>query len=319
MPIQGMIVSVIKKLSMWRQTKSIASVVDLERFIQTTSDCCVIAQKAHDSYENLMQPADRFPRLMILVINLPRSTHRREQMERQLQALELPYQIFDAIDGKSRWDELCSTVDFRAFQRHVGREVLQGEIGCYHSHIAAWRAFLDSQKDVLLILEDDMVLHADFIDALCIALRASAHWDMLKLAKIRAKQPICQGLVGPYRLNAYIGAATGFGAYLINRSTAERLLPNMLPIQAPIDRELEQVHRYDLRHFGLEPFPAHPEDHGESTITGHQFSAVQRWPLSKRWTKYAEQAQNLWARLIYLAGRGRLFPNTNKLTLQDPL
>ena len=265
-----------------------------------------------------MHPADRFPGLMVLVINLPQSTHRRQQMERQLQVLELPYQVFDAIDGKSSWGELRSTVDFCAFQRHVGREVLQGEIGCYHSHIATWRAFLDSRKDTLLVLEDDMVLHADFIDALDTALRASAHWDMLKFAKIRAKQPICQGLVGPYRLNAYIGAATGFGAYLLNRSTAERLLPNMLPIRAPIDRELEQVQRYDLRHFGLEPFPAHPEDNGESTITGQQFSAVQRWPLSKRWTKYAEQAQNLWTRFIYLFRRGRLFPNTSKLALKDP-
>ncbi len=263
-----------------------------------------------------MQQADQFPMLMTFVINLPQSKERRQRMEMQLETTGLHYAFYEAVDGKAEWDRLAPSVDISAFQRHVGRAVLPGEIGCYHAHLGAWQRFLDSSAEFLLVLEDDMVLHADFIDALHVALRASSHWDMLKLAKIRAKQPICQGRIGPYQLNAYLGAATGFGAYLLNRETAMRLLPLLLPIKAPIDRELEQVHRYDLRHFGLEPFPAHPEDHGRSTITGDQFGAVKRWPLRKRWTKYAEQLENLIGRLIYLCVTRRLIPKTNNLPLQ---
>lgn len=264
-----------------------------------------------------MNAALRLPGLMVLLINLPRSTDRRARMEQRLAALGLEYELLPAVDGRARWEELKTTVDLQAFQRHAGSDVLPGEIGCYHSHLQAWQRLIASDRDVLLVLEDDMVFHDDFMDALRIALRGRAHWDMLKLAKIRAKQPVCQGLLGPYRLNACIGAFTGFGAYLIQRETAQRLLPQLLPIRAPIDRELEQVHRHDIRHFSLEPFPAHPQDEGQSTITGERFSNVRRYPLSRRWTKYAEQTRNLIGRVVYLAWRGRLRSRHTALPLKD--
>lgn len=264
-----------------------------------------------------MTEALQLPGLMVLLINLPRSTDRRARMEQRLATLGLSYEVLPAVDGRARWDELKASVDLPAFQRHAGSDVLPGEIGCYHSHLHAWRRLVDSDAQVLLVLEDDMVFHDDFMEALRIALRGRAHWDMLKLAKIRAKQPVCQGQLGPYRLNACIGAFTGFGAYLLQRDAARRLLPHMLPIRAPIDRELEQVHRHDLRHFSLEPFPAHPQDEGQSTITGANFNAVRRYPLSRRWTKYAEQLRNLIGRVAYLARRGRLLPRHAPLSLED--
>jgi glycosyl transferase family 25 len=259
----------------------------------------------------------QLPGLMVLLINLPRSVERRERMQQRLATLGLDYELLPAVDGRARWDELLPSVDLKAFRHHAGGDVLPGEIGCYHSHLQAWQRLVASDAQVLLVLEDDMVFHDDFLDALSTALQGRAHWDMLKLAKIRAKQPVCQGLLGPYRLNACIGAFTGFGAYLIQRETAQRLLPQMLPIRAPIDRELEQVHRHDIRHFSLEPFPAHPQDEGQSTITGAHFSAVQRYPLSRRWTKYAEQTRNVLGRIAYLIRTGRLRSRHTALPLKE--
>ena len=258
-----------------------------------------------------------FPGLMVLLINLERSTQRRIQMQARLRDVGLDYQILPAVDGAAEQAQLRHTVDAPAFRWHTGRDALPGEVGCYHSHLQAWQKLIESPHNTLLVLEDDMVFHPDFAQALSTALRGAEHWDMLKLAKIRAKQPISQGQLGDYQLNAYIGAATGFGAYLIQRATAQRLLPHLLPIRAPIDRELEQVHRHDIRHFGLEPFPAQPRDEGISTITGEHFNQVSRPPLSQRWTKYAEQTRNLWGRLRYLLKRGRLFPRHQPLSLKD--
>ena len=263
----------------------------------------------------MMAAPVHFSGLKTVLINLPRSVERREKMEQRLAALGLPYELLLAVDGRADWERLLPSVDVKAFERHVGRDVLPGEVGCYHSHLQAWRRLVASDAQVLLVLEDDVVFHDDFVDALRTALRGRAHWDMLKLAKIRAKQPVCQGLLGPYRLNAYLGASTGFGAYLVQRETAQRLLPALLPIVAPIDRELEQVHRHDVRHFGLEPFPCHPQDEGQSTITGERFSAVKRYPLYRRWTKYAEQARNFLGRARYLARCGRLRARVNSLPL----
>ena len=264
-----------------------------------------------------MSASLQLPGLMVLLINLDRSTQRRAQMVQRLENIGLDYQVLSAIDGSSQCEQLLPTVDAGAFRWHTGRGILPGEIGCYHSHLKAWQQLLDSPCQVLLVLEDDMVFKPDFAQALVTSLRGAEHWDILKLAKIRAKQPVRQGFLGDYSLNAYIGAATGFGAYLIHRTTAQRLLPQMLPIRAPIDRELERVHRYDIRHFGLEPFPCQAHDEGVSTITGENFSKVTRPPLRQRWTKYAEQTRNLFARLLYLARRGRLFAASTHLPLKE--
>lgn len=259
----------------------------------------------------------QFPGLMVLLINLPRSTDRLARMQTRLQALGLGYEVLEAVDGRARWTELLPSVDVRAFERHVGRDVLPGEIGCYHSHLQAWQRFLASDAHTLLVLEDDMVFADDFAQALRIALQGAEHWDMLKLAKIRAKQPVCQGFLGSYRLNAYIGPATGTGAYLATRECIQHLLPRFLLIKAPIDRELERVHRHRYRHCGLEPFPCRPEDDGHSTITGQNFSGVKRYPLSRRWTKYAEQTSNLVQRIVHLALQGRIWPRHRALRLRD--
>ena len=53
------------------------------------------------------------------------------------------------------------------------------------------------------------------------------------------------------------------------------------------------------------------------TITGERFSNVRRYPLSRRWTKYAEQTRNLFGRVMYLARRGRLRSRHSALLLKD--
>jgi GR25 family glycosyltransferase involved in LPS biosynthesis len=96
-------------------------------------------------------------------------------------------------------------------------------------------------------LEDDVVFGQDLMGALELALAHCRDWDVLKLNKIRAKQPVRQRRLGGYALNAYIGTATGMGAYLIQRHTVQQLLPVMLPIRRPIDHELDRVHVLDYR------------------------------------------------------------------------
>lgn len=238
--------------------------------------------------------------LSCFVINLPRSKGRREAMQAQLANINLPYQLFNAVDGRKDWDNLQSSINLVEFQRNVGRDVLPGEIGAYHSHISVWRSFLKTGKDVGLILEDDVVFHDDFVPALQEALRIRKHWDFLKLNKIRAKQPVQQGTAANWVLNAYIGPATGLGAYLITRDLAGKLCQSLLPITRPIDHELDRIFLHDFRHLGLEPFPSHVDDGNESTITGTGFSEVKKYVWYKRLPAYGLRWGNLTRKIIYL-------------------
>lgn len=240
------------------------------------------------------------------LINLTRSESRRTAMQAQLAAIGLPYILHNATDGRASWATLAPTVDLTAFRRNVGREVLPGEIGCYHSHLAVWQAFLDSGKAVALVMEDDVVFHPEFHRALEVALAASAEWDFLKLNKIRAKQPLRQKKLGVWNLNAYLGPATGLGAYLIRRDLVVRLLPAMLPITRPIDHELDRIHVHDFRHYGLEPFPSHVDDGNSSTITGQSYAEVRKFPWHQRLPLYGLRFRNMIGKLVYLARKGRL-------------
>lgn len=234
------------------------------------------------------------------LINLPSSEERRQRMETQLNALGLPYTLFPAVDGRAQWDRLLQTLDAAAFDRNTGRPALPGELGVYHSHLGVWQALVASDAPVALVLEDDTVFHDDFHTALETALSAQDQWDMLKLNKIRAKQPVRCANLGQYMLNAYRGAFTGFGAYLITRELAEKLGPQMLPIRRPIDREADRIHSYQFRHLGLEPFPSHVDDKGESTITGKNFVNVHKRPWFRRLPSYRDRMATLIGKTRYL-------------------
>lgn len=247
------------------------------------------------------------------LINLPRATERRKRMDEQLASLPLDVMIFDGIDGKACEKELLQNVDIPAFERNMGRKVLIGGIGCYHSHLGVWQKFLDSEAPVALILEDDVVLHDDFMSTIDLALEASDHWDMLKLNRIRAKLPISQGVIGPYNLNAYVGPATGTGAYLIKRETVMHLLPRMLPVTRATDHEINRFFHHEFRLLGLEPFPSHVDDGGVSFITGVDSSEMKKFPRLKRLPNFWLRASNYWRRFYYLVRTGAIFGSKRKL------
>lgn len=248
----------------------------------------------------------------VWLINLPRATERRARMEAQLATMDLPYAVFDGVDGKARADELVKLMDLPAFERNLGRKVLWGGIGCYCSHLGVWRAFLDSGKPAALILEDDVVFHDDFLEALDLTLANDHAWDMLKLNRIRAKLPVCQGRLGRWHVNAYLGSATGTGAYLIHRATVERLLPAMIPITRATDHEINRFFRHDFRLFGLEPFPSHVDDCGQSLITGTGFGDVAKFPWYRRLPHYRLKAANYFRRFWWLLRKGMLFPRCGR-------
>ncbi|MBN2631628.1 MAG: glycosyltransferase family 25 protein [Rhodobacteraceae bacterium] len=244
----------------------------------------------------------------IWLINLPRDTARREKMETQLAAMGLAWQLFPAIDGRARQAELMQRADADAYARSMGSPILPGKLGVYASHLAVWQALLDSPYKAALILEDDVVFHADFLSALDTALAAADLWDLVRFNCIRAKLPVTQARLGDYRLNAYVGPFTGNAAYLIHRDVAARLLPGLWPQTRALDHELNRFFLHDYRQLGLEPWSSHPDDGGVSTITGTGFAAVKKFKWYRRLPHYGLKATNYLRRFGWLLRRGMLVP-----------
>ena len=247
------------------------------------------------------------------LINLPRATKRGASMRTQLERIGLPYKYFPGVDGQAEKMRLLANTDVAAFERNMGRKILMGGLGCYHSHLAVWEEFLALNAPIALVLEDDVIFHDDFLEAIRHALNTHQHWDFLKLNCIRAKIPICQGMVGRYQLNAYLGPATGTGAYLVNRKTAKKLLAGMRRVTRSTDHEINRFFVHDFRLRGLEPFPSHVDDRGHSLITGSGFADIEKHRGIARWPHYRLKVANYFRRFLWLCKRGEIIQDHKQI------
>jgi glycosyl transferase family 25 len=243
----------------------------------------------------------------IWLISLERDAERRDAMVAQLDAMGLSYTWFRAVDGRAREAELLERADAAGYGRNMGSPILPGKLGCYASHVAVWEALVTSGHKAALILEDDVVFHDDFLAALDLALAGADRWDTVRFNCIRAKLPVTQALLGTYRLNAYVGPFTGNAAYLLKREVAARLLPNLWPQTRAFDHELNRFFRHDYRQMGLEPWPSHVDDGGNSSITGVNHALVKKPHWTKRLPHYRLKAANYFRRGWWLLRKGMLW------------
>ncbi|MCX2960467.1 glycosyltransferase family 25 protein [Rodentibacter heylii] len=75
--------------------------------------------------------------------------------------------VFSAINTMQReWEELAQQFDLAQFERHYGRKVTKGEIGCTLSHLAVYRLIVEDESvaedDYALVCEDDALLAPNF-------------------------------------------------------------------------------------------------------------------------------------------------------------
>jgi len=98
----------------------------------------------------------------IVYINLEKRPEKKEKMENEFKKKNIiNYKRFDAIDGYKLIEipklklPMCSNVNIN-----------KGQYGCYLSHKKCYENFLESNKDFLLVLEDDVCFLDNFISGL---------------------------------------------------------------------------------------------------------------------------------------------------------
>ena len=92
----------------------------------------------------------------ILVISLPDSTDRRKAITARLDALSLPFEFVDAVDGRNGIPDECKPmVDRQGAVSFMLHPLSDAEFGCALSHLAAYKRVVDDGIPHALILEDD--------------------------------------------------------------------------------------------------------------------------------------------------------------------
>lgn len=196
-------------------------------------------------------------RIATYLINLDGSDARLASATGQLNAQAIPFTRIPAYDGRKLDPETLDIYDGKAAVGYMGRPLRGGEIGCYFSHVRCVEAFLASDADYALVLEDDMKLEHDLMPllrAMLGQLEADATgWDLINIGGRRLKytSPLARfGTVELVHAHYFPMTTTGL---VWSRPGAERFLAAQGRIFAPIDNWLRDWQSREDR--GLSTLP----------------------------------------------------------------
>lgn len=204
------------------------------------------------------------------VINLADNTARMENARAQLEAQNLPFERIEAVNG---WAlpaaEIACVYDAKANAARARHDLVPAEIGCYLSHIKAWRAIAEGEAPGGFIFEDDFDADETLSSVLSALSRdGGSDWDMVKLftfqpdAKLVSERPLSPNLrlVVPFRVPTCL---IGYG---LTKSAAQALVAQAVPFFRPVDEDQKYFWETGLRVALTLPAPIKVGD--QQTVTG---------------------------------------------------
>ena len=183
---------------------------------------------------------------------MPDCRQRRASAAAQLDAIGWRFHF---VDG----DTPDSTAVRRLYspplnRRYAKRPLTDAEIAVYASHRRALRAFLDTNAEFGLILEDDFCLldPSALPSRIAAVLEARVRWDVLKLFDFEARRVRERRRVGDVDIVNYAAPTAGMVAYLVTRHGAELIL-SRANLFRQIDEDTKYYWELSLRVYSLSP------------------------------------------------------------------
>jgi len=162
----------------------------------------------------------------IVVISLPFRTDRKGFIAEQFAKRNIPFEFFDAIHGKSYYDEIKTK---NHFSDNALKYLSKGSLGCIESHILNWKALVSSDFEAFLIFEDDVIINKSYEELLKVINSIPRDFDIVYLGsgsyknQLNAKT-ISENLFIPFSIRK------GAYSYLISKKAAKKVLQEISPI-----------------------------------------------------------------------------------------
>ena len=187
--------------------------------------------------------------MLSLLINLGESVDRLQSTDVQLRRENIAYERMPAFDGRALDTKTFPQYNRRRALAHFGRELTGAEIGCYLSHLACFRRIIESDAEVALIFEDDIILESGSKDAIgeIISGLSKIHdtqWDAINIGssiKPKYRTPVfgfsthsnsvCYSHLYPLKTHATIW----------HRRAVERFVNEHTDIWMPIDQFVRHI------------------------------------------------------------------------------
>jgi len=233
------------------------------------------------------------------VINLAANTRRMEESAQQLRAQGIPWQRIDAVDGWALTSaDIARVYDAERNAQRAKHPLVAPEIGCYLSHIAAWRTVAEGGAEGGFIFEDDFAADASLARVLDLVSEDAARgtWDMVKLFAFKPEPSLLntRRLGDNHRVGIAYRVPTCLIAYGITRTAAARLAARAIPFFRPVDEDQKFFWETGLRVALVTPPPVIVGNQQAATGTigdarRKATRSARRTPLAGAWSTFAYQ------------------------------
>lgn len=116
------------------------------------------------------------------------------------------------------------------------------EIACAISHLEIYKKIIAKNQEYALVLEDDAIPEKNFIEQFKENLKNTPeNWDIIYMGQGCGDDFIKEKLKTAKKINNFcyeINSSNCAEAYLIKKTTAKKLIQNMIPFSLPIDWEM---------------------------------------------------------------------------------
>lgn len=230
----------------------------------------------------------------VYVINMDANTTRLARVSEELARAGVTWERLPAVNGRALSEaEMQAVYDIRANAARARHDLVGPEIGCYLSHIAAWRRLIESPHDGAVILEDDFRVTGDlagWIAALAEDHAAGARWNLVKLFAFKPVRLIDARALPAGQIGMAATVPSTTLGYVITRAAAEALLAKVPPFFRPIDEDHKHFWEFGLRVAMVDPQPIAigAQETVDGTVGESRKSNARKDPLLRRlWRFYS--------------------------------
>ncbi|MBW3128033.1 glycosyltransferase family 25 protein [Hymenobacter profundi] len=181
--------------------------------------------------------------MKVFVINLKRSTERKEFIQKQLYNAKIEFEFVEGVDGNALSNTYLESIcDFNPLSK-TPYLFKKGVYGCALSHYNIYKKIVEEKISCALVLEDDVNINSNLKDILDALEKKIKENEVILLFSQNTYTPtvyssldredILENYSIHYPLN--IGALGSAAGYVITHKAAEGMVSTVLPIKYAAD------------------------------------------------------------------------------------
>lgn len=191
----------------------------------------------------------------VFIINLARSSDRRQHMDALLRPFNVPFEFFEAVDGRALSDADLALYDRERRLARYGVDLKPNEIACYLSHIRCWEHAVAAGYDRFIVLEDDVEPAYDFGELVRVCAELPKDVQFARLFGLRNRKKIPVAALRPgLNLALLQHGSSGTQGLYVTRSAVEQMRPYLLPMVIQIDVLIDRYWQHKVKPFVFDPY-----------------------------------------------------------------